>query len=97
MQNQKKVNDLRIQSKSVDKIKSDKKAYIKKVETRIKDASQKASKASDALSRKAWTQQADGQREVLSNYKAKMDKISPSANSKKIKLDLTKARRKAGR
>ena len=97
MQNQKKVNDLRIQSKSVDKIKSDKKTYIKKLETRIKDTSQKASKAPDALSRKVWTQQADGQRKVLSNYEAKMDKISPSANSKKIKSDLNKARRKAGR
>ena len=97
MQNNKKVNDLRIRSKSVDKIESDKKAYIKKLETRITDYNQRASGASDARSRKVWNDQATSQREVLSNYKAKMDKISPSANSKKIKLSLTKARRKAGR
>ena len=97
MQNNKKVNALRTENKSRDKIHKNKVEYVAKLETRIKNYDQKASETKHSWERKTYKEQAASTRKALNEYKETMGKINLDSNRKKVKADLAKARREASR
>jgi hypothetical protein len=97
MQTNKKVNTLRIENKSRDKINKNKNAYVNKLETRIKNYDQKASETKHSWERKTYKEQAASTRKALKGYKETMGEINLDSDRKKVKADLVKARRKANR
>jgi hypothetical protein len=97
MQNNKKVNALRTENKSRDKINKNKNAYVNKLEARIKNYDQKASDTKHSWERKTYKEQAASTRKALNEYKETMGKINLDSDRKKVKADLAKARREASR